>query len=1215
MGLKVIQLNAQHSRLAMVRIRGLFEQQKQLIMLVQEPWTVRGSVAGLGGDIIALKSEAASPRACILMARGTQAWVHSSYSDRDCVVVEMRLREGENLILVSVYMAHDELNPPRLLTSIVEEAEQRKAFIVVGGDANAHHEAWGSTGNNQRGNDLLDYLVSTNMMLVNRGNEPTFVTRSRREVLDITLVDADHLDRLESWAVVVEDSCSDHKMIQFVISDVEKPLPIYRRVPKNTDWRVYEEYICARYAPILDMPVGCVEDLNKLDSAMKTLISDAIKEACPLTWTNRKRRPKPWTVELTDMRKESRRAYRVALKQNTEGAWDEYRVSRRAYQAEQRRVSRSEWRAFCGECSSTSAIMRLKRILGRTKVYAPGMMRRPDGTFTTNPEEALDALLAEHFPGDDVVGVAVDAHLGEGGRGTSVGLITAEAVRAALGTFGSFKAPGPDGISPIHLQKGKEFLVPILVKLYGACLDKGTLPVGWRESRAIFIPKPGKASYMEPKAFRPICLTSFVLKTLERVIGWHLREVGLGETAMHNNQHAYRSGRSTETALHQLVGKVERSLDEGRFALAAFMDIEGAFSKVPVGSLMRGLDDFEVDESIKRFVGAMLRDRTVTATLLGVERSKTIGRGTPQGGVLSPLLWNMMINELLRVIGKLQIPVHIQAYADDVTILASGLDPETLRSHLNSSLEAMVEWCQTNGLGVNPSKTEVVMFTRNRKWHMGEVRLNGVVVPLRDNAKYLGLTLTSKLCWNKHIATKVDKARLIMAQCRRAVGGSWGLSPRSMHWIYTAIVRPILCYGALLWAPALKAKACVDHLQKIQRMACLCISGVMRSAPTAALEVALRMLPINIHAQMLARKTHLRLLVQGGWNPWWGPRRGLKTVGHVQWCGNTNEGMCGMERLCDVTSRHSLIDRRYGVEIGTRKAWMDRIHMPQLGPEDREVHCYTDGSRQAKRTGTGIIIKRKGAETLRRVVPLGSLATVYQAELNGISMAATLMREEGISDMSITIFCDNQACLRALSGSHCNSRQVCEGYDHLNRLAARNKVSLKWVPGHIGIEGNEEADLAAKEATEVVISGPEPFLPVPLNALNGTIHEQAVRQHMREWANRKDCRQAREWLVSYTKPRTAATMLNWRRSDLRKVMGVLTGHVGLNKHLHTLKVVESPRCGRCGLEETALHFMAKCQGYSRQRYEIFGQGQIMTGDVGGLSRVKVCKYIRATGRL
>ena len=98
--------------------------------------------------------------------------------------------------------------------------------------------------------------------------------------------------------------------------------------------------------------------------------------------------------------------------------------------------------------------------------------------------------------------------------------------------------------------------------------------------KVVFIPKAGKVNHNAAKDFRPISLSSFLLKTLERLIDVFIREKLVMSGSLSPNQHVYISGRSTETALHCVVQEIEKSLHYKEYTLAAFLDIEGAFNNV-----------------------------------------------------------------------------------------------------------------------------------------------------------------------------------------------------------------------------------------------------------------------------------------------------------------------------------------------------------------------------------------------------------------------------------------------------------------------------------------------------------------------------------------------------------------------------------------------------------------------------------------------------------
>jgi hypothetical protein len=96
-----------------------------------------------------------------------------------------------------------------------------------------------------------------------------------------------------------------------------------------------------------------------------------------------------------------------------------------------------------------------------------------------------------------------------------------------------------DGIFPALLQEGREILIPYLIRIFHACLATGYVPAMWRQVKVVFIPKPGRNSYCGPKDFRPISLTSFLLKTLERLVDRYLRDEVLALKPLHPNQPAY----------------------------------------------------------------------------------------------------------------------------------------------------------------------------------------------------------------------------------------------------------------------------------------------------------------------------------------------------------------------------------------------------------------------------------------------------------------------------------------------------------------------------------------------------------------------------------------------------------------------------------------------------------------------------------------------------
>ena len=233
-----------------------------------------------------------------------------------------------------------------------------------------------------------------------------------------------------------------------------------------------------------------------------------------------------------------------------------------------------------------------------------------------------------------------------------------------------------------------------------------------RDTKVVFIPKAGKISHIRPNDFRPISLSSFLLKGLERLLDAFIRE-NLDPKRLSKSQHAYNKGKSTESALHELVGTIESSLKYREYTMVAFLDIEGAFNNIHSSAIIAALSRLSVNGGIIKFIKRLLTKRRISANLGTTTLTRFVNRGTPQGGVLSPLIWNLAVNEILLDLDK--SGCKVVAYADDVAIAASGKFPNIIRDNLQFALNKVARWARSSGLGVNPNKTELVLFTKDHK--------------------------------------------------------------------------------------------------------------------------------------------------------------------------------------------------------------------------------------------------------------------------------------------------------------------------------------------------------------------------------------------------------------------------------------------------------------------------------------------------------------------
>ena len=158
-------------------------------------------------------------------------------------------------------------------------------------------------------------------------------------------------------------------------------------------------------------------------------------------------------------------------------------------------------------------------------------------------------------------------------------------------------------------------------------------------------------------------------------------------------------------------------------------------------------------------------EREISAELGSAKRSKTISRGTPQGGVLSFLLWQIPIDDML---GKLNTGgVKVVAYAGDVVILITGPFPSVMNEIMERTLAKLNRWTQEYGLRLNPKKTELMLFTRKYKPPTFRLpTIDGEQLALTTSTKYLGLQIDHKFNWKICIEECVKKAWGALYACR-----------------------------------------------------------------------------------------------------------------------------------------------------------------------------------------------------------------------------------------------------------------------------------------------------------------------------------------------------------------------------------------------------------------------------------------------------------------
>lgn len=1216
------QINLQHCKgatsLISKHLNSMQTKKQNLVVLIQEPWINKNIIQGFDTNKVDLfynREGKQKPRTCIVMTKGLKATIMPQYSSGDITTIVVNIHNGnsnEELLLTSLYMPYEEQNtiPCDTAKEVIEFSTSSGIPIIIGADCNAHHILWGSSDTNGRGEKLVEYLATTSLDILNKGNEPTFVNKLRQEVLDVTLTTQQFSDRIKNWMVSNEETLSDHREINFQISCVKQPETLYRN-PRNTDWSTFVKVLQSRLR--FTKHLSTIESTEDIDNAVCSLtkaLHTAFMRSCPGR-ISKPRKNNWWNSELEKLKLESRRLFRVAKASkgsiNEQECWLALRKCRNLYTKEIRKAQAESWTNFCNSIEGATSTARLHKVLAKDPAKEPGILKKADGSYTSDSIETAQLLLNTHFPGNVPLNepdMHSDANHNSDSRNyascnsTEMALIndivTYDRVKWAIHSFDKYKSPGFDNIYPIMLQKGWELIGKHIVHIYKQCIARGHVPNKWNEVKVIFIPKPGKEDYTSPKSYRPISLTSTLLKGMERLIDRHLKDVLATSNQLHSSQHAFQQGKSTETALHEIVSHIEDTFAKKEYLIAVFLDIAGAFDNVSFDAVIRSIENRKFSTVITSWIKYMLSHRKITFETGSEKLTVQATRGTPQGGVLSPTLWVIVMDKLLCELHRKGFTAT--GYADDLTIECRGKYLDTISDRLQQALKIVEKWCMEVGLTVHPDKSELVIYTKNKKLDgFKEPKIFGKEISRHDSAKYLGVILDSRLNWKKHIDYRIGKCIRIFWCCRKAIGKSWGLAPKSIMWIYTAIVKPLLAYGSYLWWRGTESTYPKSKLNHLQRTACLAITGAMCTTPQAAMEALLFLPKLDDHIKAEAKNTAYRL------------RDNISdlqrmTADHTKILNELYEHNLLLQAKSDSIPIKYNFDKNFEVHIHNKEDWVNG-HVSI----DFYSHVYfTDGAVSADNSGYGALYARdhtviKGS--------CGKEATITQAEIAAIHACCIDARQKRL-DGKISIYSDSLGALNALNSYEIKSGLTLECVEMLNKIAENAIVNLFWIPAHSGFYGNEVADRIAKFAAREHKLSVEPQIAMVKAKVRKTTDFWLASQAKISWATTRGCDHTKYFLKNMD-DRITSTLLNMSKENIRIITGFLTGHCKVNSHLARLRIRDDPDCDLCGdSSETARHLLCECSNLTSIREQIFDKAWLTPKEICEQPLINVVTFYR-----
>jgi hypothetical protein len=509
----------------------------------------------------------------------------------------------------------------------------------------------------------------------------------------------------------------------------------------------------------------------------------------------------------------------AAIQTVAENVLGSYTVNQKRKAPDKRTISLN------GTLSQVAAIQLFKRHQRSEAMRTRIVPRRPGGNVF---EECLDKLHSQF----NVTSSISDCRPTNGPplEWTSelLEMVNVQKIEKFIHDYPIHKACGNDGLHTLLLRHLLDTsFISFLHRLFVKCIESGCTPSRWNESIVHLIPKGipkdenGKRISPTADTVRPLSILPMFRRIFESLLIPAFTDDTKQFCRLHPSQAGFRSGYSTLSNIAVCHHAIRHKLSR----VSIFLDFKAAYDTIKPERVISILQSRKMPLLLQKLVySSMFVSGSYTAVINGIQSSPQVRNcGLPQGSPLSPIIFNLFIDSLVRYLNSISndmgVP-HCLFYADDGVILSPDI-------HTAKRLLRMAEkWSKDNGMVFNVSKCGILSAIIAKD----PIYLQGQVVPIVDTYMYLGLPFT---VFGIDTKTHINElSRTIQGFLKQIRFSSNGWSSYTRWIIYSTFLRPKLEYAAPIFqsfAFARKSGALYRPLEEAQRLS---LSWILRCKMT-----------------------------------------------------------------------------------------------------------------------------------------------------------------------------------------------------------------------------------------------------------------------------------------------------------------------------------------------------------------------------------------------